>query len=207
MMFISRSPGFFLLSLSLSLSLLSCVAKQNEETMNQHSTDEFVNSLLYPPAPESSPDPLKLFRPLIGDWEWTGTDYLDDGRKLQTRGQWNFREVLYGNAIQDVFIFEDPGNNSQHHSFAEYGTTVRFPIDNGSIWRAVFVGPMNNIIRLLDATLIGNEIVHEGTNDKGHRIHWIFSNISEESFHWRGEYSSDGGKTWNLYEELEARKK
>ena len=175
--------------------------------MKQDLKDDFIQALLTSRLRQNHPDSLKLFAQFIGSWDWNGFDYLDDGTKMPTKGKWVFEWVLNGNAIQDVFIFEDPHNNTDQLSFVEYGTTIRFPIDDGKTWKVVWVGPMNKIVRTFDAKVVGTEIVLDGKNDKGDIVHWIFSEITESSFHWRGEYSSNSGESWNLYEEIDAKRK
>ena len=126
---------------------------------------------------------------------------------MPTRGTWIFEYVLQGHAIQDVFIFEDPHSSPKHHAFSEYGTTLRFPVGDGRTWKVVWVGPVNNVVRTFEAHAVGDDITLEGHNESGNPIRWVFSAITETSFHWRGEYSPDNGETWILYEELDARRK
>jgi hypothetical protein len=33
-------------------------------------------------------------------------------------------------------------------------------------------------------------------------MHWIFSDITPESFHWRSVRSTDDGETWEMREEM-----
>jgi hypothetical protein len=175
--------------------------------MKQNSNDDFIQVLLANSSRQNLPDSLKLFAPFVGSWEWSGFDYLEDGTKIPTRGKWIFEWVLNGNAIQDVFIFEDPHNKTNQLSFVEYGTTIRFPINDGKTWKAVWIGPMNRVVIVFDVKVIGTEIVLEGKNEKSNIVHWTFSEITESNFHWRGEYSSNGGESWILYEELDAKRK
>jgi hypothetical protein len=65
---------------------------------------------------------------------------------------------------------------------------------------------MNKAARIFEAKAVGGEIVLEGKNESDQPIRWIFSNIAENSFHWRGKHSADNGNSWILYEELEAKR-
>jgi len=174
--------------------------------MKQIAGDDFIQTLLTSKPLQNKSDSMKLFAQFVGSWDWAGFDYAADGSKTPTKGRWIFQSVLNGMAIQDVFIFEDPHGNKDQASYAEYGTTLRFPNSDGESWKAVWVGPMNKVVRIFEAKALGSEIVLEGMNDKSQPIHWIFSDITEDSFHWRGEYSADNGKNWVLYEELEAQR-
>jgi hypothetical protein len=53
----------------------------------------------------------------------------------------------------------------------------------------------------------GEDIVQLGTAPGGSKIRWSFSEITPDSFRWRGEVSSDGGATWRLNVEFLARRK
>lgn len=198
----------FLVNVILCAFFISnCATTIHNDRMKQTTCDDFVQSLLVKRSRQTVPDSMKLFGQFVGSWDWAGFDYLNDGSKLPTKGRWIFEWVLNGNAIQDVFIFEDPDSDKEHVSFAEYGTTIRFPTNDGNTWKAVWVGPMNKVIRILDARVIGSDIVLEGKNERGELIHWIFSHITETSFHWRGEYTSDSGRSWILYEELDTKRR
>lgn len=190
----------------LAICISDCTAKIHEDQMNQGTCNDFIQSLIIKKSHKDIPNSFKLFGQFVGIWEWAGFDYGNDGNKIPTKGKWIFEWVLNGNAIQDVFIFEDQNSNKSQVSFAEYGTTIRFPNNDGNTWKSVWVGPMNKVIRIFDAKAIGSEILLEGKNERNKLIRWVFSDITENSFHWRGEYPSDKGVSWLLSEELDARK-
>src|SRR6266511_3189796 len=52
---------------------------------------------------------------------------------------------------------------------------------------------------------VADEIIIDGKAADGTPTRWIFSEIKQNSFHWRGEKLVD--KTWRIYEELSARRK
>jgi len=189
-----------------ALLISACSKKIQEDDMKPITGDDFIQTLLTAKPLQNKSDSMKLFGQFVGSWEWSGYDYSGDGSKTPTKGRWIFQSVLNGMAIQDVFIFEDPRSVKNQVSYAEYGTTLRFPNSDGETWQAVWVGPMNKVVRIFEAKAIGSEIVLEGKNDKNQPIHWIFSDMTENSFRWRGEYSADNGNSWVLYEELEARR-
>jgi hypothetical protein len=47
----------------------------------------------------------------------------------------------------------------------------------------------------------------EGRTEDGALLHWIFSEITERSFHWRSVCSRDGEKTWQLREHMHVQRK
>jgi hypothetical protein len=52
----------------------------------------------------------------------------------------------------------------------------------------------------------GENIVQLGTGPDGRMARWSFSDITANSFLWRGELSDDEGKTWRLHVEFTARR-
>jgi hypothetical protein len=53
----------------------------------------------------------------------------------------------------------------------------------------------------------GNDIVQLGKADDGTETRWSFTNIAANSFRWLGEFSTDGGATWQLRAEFECRRR
>jgi hypothetical protein len=52
----------------------------------------------------------------------------------------------------------------------------------------------------------GGIIVLDGL-DEDPKERWSFRDITPDSFHWRGESSTDGGRTWFIEEEMRARRR
>jgi hypothetical protein len=158
----------------------------------------FVKALCAPgPLPERA-EKMRLYEPVLGDWEVEVIDYAPDGRRLTSRGEWHFAWVLEGRAIQDVFIVPPlesrrPGQATANN---RYGTTLRVYDPAADVWRITWINPVSGIHTNLVARREGNEIVHEGNDGDGSRMRWIFSDITPTTFRWRGERSTDEGKTW-----------
>jgi hypothetical protein len=49
--------------------------------------------------------------------------------------------------------------------------------------------------------LEGDRIVLRGVDTDGLPIRWTFFEMKPDSFHWQGEKSYDGGKTWKVEED------
>ena len=49
---------------------------------------------------------------------------------------------------------------------------------------------------------LGPDVVQEGTDEDGDSTRWSFSEIKSDSFHWKGELSTDKGATWRLIVEV-----
>jgi len=50
-------------------------------------------------------------------------------------------------------------------------------------------------------------IVQEGTQADGRLVRWLFTDVTGESFRWLGYYSADQGGTWQLEQEMLARRR
>ncbi len=53
----------------------------------------------------------------------------------------------------------------------------------------------------------GADIVQLGTRSDGQHLRWSFSEITPDSFRWRGEVSADNGATWRVNVEFTAQRK
>lgn len=143
------------------------------------------------PAPEHAEE-LMLFGRFVGAWDVDGAEIAPDGERTSWRGEWHFAWALGGRAIQDVLIV--PG--------LEYGTTIRFYDHEARNWQITWVTPVQRAVRRLVARPEGDDIVLEGVDLGGRLMRWSFSEITADSFLWQGRSSHDGGRTWQLEEEM-----
>jgi hypothetical protein len=178
-------------SLILTLTLALAVTATAQDTLPALLTDK--------PASENR-DKLMLFGQFIGSWSYEGVDYHDDGSRTTNKGQIHFHWVLEGRAIQDVWM-ETNGSGVPPEA---YGTTIRFYDPKTDSWKVTWINPGTGVVYPMIGRQIGSEIVMEATNRNGTLIHWIFSDIKPDSFHWRGEKLVD--KQWRVYEEVFAKK-
>ncbi|HLL28642.1 MAG TPA: hypothetical protein VKT73_13445 [Xanthobacteraceae bacterium] len=162
---------------------------------------------------------MRLYGWLIGRWEMDSVIDADDGTKQSgPRGEIHFGWVLEGRAIQDVWIL--PG--------VFYGTTLRVYDPGLDAWHILWSDPLRQVytrqigrarsqtgfIRLAAdqesrnraSPTSGDDIVQEGKADDGTPMRWSFTEITPDSFHWLGERSPNGGKTWKMQIEFFARR-
>ena len=147
------------------------------------------------PAPDRAAK-MGLYSWLIGDWEMDCVLHKDDGTKHKDVGEIHFGWVLEGRAIQDVWIF--PG--------VFYGTTLRVYDPGLDAWHILWIDPVMQAYPRQIGRARGRDIVQEGDDGRGTPTRWSFTEITENSFHWLGERSLDGGKTWQLQAEFFARR-
>lgn len=141
-------------------------------------------------------DEAKVFDRFIGTWDCDYTFYTADGKITHDSGELLFGWVLDGLAVQDIWITYPKNAGEQR----DIGTSVRYFDKKSKTWQVVFVNPVQGDITV-HGGMEGDRIVLRGNNHQGLQIRWSFNDIKLNSFTWRGEKSSDGGKTWFLQEE------
>ncbi|HYM04678.1 MAG TPA: VOC family protein [Stellaceae bacterium] len=153
-------------------------------------------------------DKLMLFGQFVGDWEFDAIRYKADGKVLRHKGDWNFRWILDGQAVQDLWVIPTLAERERTGAAADgFGTTVRCFDPKTDSWRVTWNGTVDPISTLLIARREGDEIVLRGQDEAGAPMHWIFSNVTKNRFHWRRVVSRDGGKTWIKQLEMDVRRK
>jgi uncharacterized protein len=150
----------------------------------------------------------RIYEPLIGSWRVRAVDMQPDGTRHESEGEWHFAHALEGRAVQDVWIApaRDRRSASSPKTFNRYGTTVRFYEPASRTWRIVWINPVSGAMQTLVGRASADGIVHEGTDSDGSRIRWTFRELTAHSFHWTGERSTDGGRTWQLSAEFFGRR-
>jgi hypothetical protein len=149
------------------------------------------------PFPELK-EKLELFGQFVGDWDILEDRlYEPDGSEIVLKGELHWGWILDGRAVQDVWMFYDESGRA-----IPAGTTVRFYDSNIDAWRSVWVTPEGHEVKTFVGRKVSDEVVLEGKNLEGELLRWTFSDIKRNSFTWRGEKSTDDGKTWTLTERM-----
>ena len=151
-------------------------------------------------------DELELFGQFVGSWDVAVTNYNPDGSAITIPAEWHFAWALGGRAIQDVWIAPSRAARERDGSDGEWGTTIRFYDPEIDAWRSTWLGPRHHVVMPFIARRIEDEIVLEGSFEEGVTTRWIFSDITSQSFSWRSVESRDGGATWTLNQQMEARR-
>lgn len=166
------------------------------QTVTPNSAKSIVGMLLSDrPAPDRAAK-MGLYAFLVGRWETEATIHLENGTKLDKRGEIHASWALEGRALQDVWTL--PG--------VFYGTTLRVYDPSSGNWHILWIDPVRQAYPRMIGRARGSDIVQEGTGDNGATLRWSFSELTPESFLWRGEISPDGGATWRLQVEIRARR-
>jgi hypothetical protein len=162
------------------------------------------------PAPEHA-EALMLYGRFVGDWDTDIVTHTPDGARHQGHGEIHFGWILRGHAVQDVWMM--PRRRERRADAAVmpvagnwYGTTIRVYDPALDAWRITWIDPATNACYQQIGRRRGEDVVQEGTTEKGALSRWRFTGITPDSFHWKGEASFDGGASWRLLVEVFARR-
>jgi hypothetical protein len=156
--------------------------------------------------PASGPHPdherdLMLFGRFVGEWR-VRIQMIQEGQiRYDERGFWSFAWVLDGRAVQDVLIAPNHATKSDLAGERSIGTTVRYFHPPSGEWHVVWFGATTGVVARLTGRAMGDEIWIEAEDD-GIRFRWVFTDISDDAFHWKGMASEDDGRTWTLLQEM-----
>jgi hypothetical protein len=167
------------------------------QTSNESQRQAMINILGSPHPNPAIGDEAQTFDRLVGTWDADFSFPHDDGTVSHKKGEIRFGWVMDGTAIQDLWISYPTGGKQQR----SIGTTFRFFDTNLKQWRIVFINPRFNYLVTAQGGRQGDRIVLHGLDTDGLPLRWTFSDITPSSFHWQGEKSRDGGKTWKVEED------
>jgi hypothetical protein len=175
----------------------------------EHRVDFF--SLLAAPGRSSDiPESADVYGWLCGSWDldvrcYRGVDVAAQGLK----GEVHAGRVLEGRAVQDVWIM--PRREDRHGEpdrlMNMYGTTLRSWDLSIQAWRIAWTNPVSGHREEQVGQWNGRDILQEGTRADGTKTRWTFTEITGDSFHWRGEALYPGKETWTLEGEFLARRR
>lgn len=151
-------------------------------------------------APEI-PESLDVYGWLCGSWDLQVVRY--GGIDVSTRGmtgEVHAARVLEGRAVQDVWIMPriaDRGS-AVDRGMNMFGTTLRSWDPSSQAWRIAWTNPVRGHREEQIGRWNGKNILQEGVRADGTHTRWTFTEITENSFHWRGEARYPGKDDWTL---------
>ena len=153
-------------------------------------------------------DKMQLYGRFVGDWEMDSVYYLADGTTRKGQGEIHFGWALQGRAIQDVWRIpgRDPNGPDDPSKSLMFGTTLRIYDPAIDAWHIIWSDPVKQYYSRQIGRARGADILQEGTDADGTPVRWSFTSITANSFHWHGERSHDGGKTWRTEVEFFVRR-
>jgi hypothetical protein len=151
---------------------------------------------------------LQLYGQFVGDWAADIIAHGPDGASHRATGEIHFGWVLEGRAVQDVWIIPRPAGAPAFPIAGNwYGTTLRVYDPTIDAWRIYWIDPGRSAFRRQIGRQHGENIVQEGTTDAGDFTRWSFSDITADSFHWRGEAKPSAATQWRLVVEVKAKRR
>lgn len=143
---------------------------------------EFINVLVSNGKSNLIPERDNLYGQFVGEWDFEWIDTLGTSGERHVKGEWIFAWVLEGTAIQDVFIC--PSRKARIKDYqpdAAYATTVRMYNPNTEAWDILYTELGG--ATLLEGRREGDKIVQTEVSEQ--KIKWVFSEITDTSFHWQ----------------------
>lgn len=149
-------------------------------------------------------DQAQVLGRVVGTWDVEYTDFAKDGKAIHRTGQFIVGWIMDGRAIQDLWIVNPSGKRKDREVY----TDLHYFDPQTRTWRATFVDPEHGSLARFTGGPVGNDRFVLETQDLGSQTNrWSFNDIRADSFVWRDEASSDGGKTWKLQSEYQMKRR
>jgi hypothetical protein len=200
-------------SISLFASLCASMAVQCPAATTPSSANGSVvaepllelSAVLMARAPHPSlGEQSQVFDRFVGTWEVQYQDILKNGRTLNRTGLFVVSWVMYGRAIQDIWIVDPSPGHAEREIYAD----IRYLDPKTHTWASIFIDPEHaSMARFSGGPVAADRIVLE-TSDLGAKLNrWSFEDIGPDAFVFRDKYTNDEGKTWTLQSEYHMRRK
>jgi hypothetical protein len=136
------------------------------------------------------PESADVYGWLCGSWDLDVRCYRGvnvAGYGLQ--GEVHAARVLEGRAVQDVWIMprSDQRQSDSDRAMNMYGTTLRSWDPTTQSWHIAWTNPVRGHREEQVGRWNDHDILQEGIRPDGTKTRWTFTEITEQSFHWRGE--------------------
>jgi len=171
---------------------------------------DFFHILRAPDRAPEIPESADVYGWLCGSWNLDVLHYraIDVSARGIT-GEVHAARVLEGRAVQDVWIMprRDERTADPDRGMDMYGTTLRSWDSSIGAWRIAWTNPVSNHREEQIGNWNGRDILQTGERADGTKTRWTFTDITNESFHWRGEALYPGQSAWTLEGEFLARRR
>ena len=141
---------------------------------------------------------------LVGTWDVAYTHFAKDGKTTHRTGEFIVGWVMDGRALQDLWIVHPSGTRKDREVY----TNLHWFDPKARAWRSAFVDPEHGSVARFTGGPVGHDRFVLETQDFGSdKNRWSANDIRPDSFVWRDEASSDGGKTWRLQAEYQMKRR
>ena len=149
-------------------------------------------------------DQAQVLSRLVGAWDVEYTDFSKDGKSIHRTGEFIVSWVMDGRALQDLWIVDPSGKRKDREVY----TTLHYFDAKSRTWHATFVDPEHGSIARFAGGPQGSDRFVIETADLGNPTNrWSFNDIGPDSFVYRDEASTDGGKSWRLQSEYQMKRR
>jgi hypothetical protein len=168
--------------------------------------DFLISADRSPDIPESA----DVYGWLCGSWDlavlrYRGIDVSAQG----LTGEVHAARVLEGRAVQDVWIMPRHADRAAppDRAMNMFGTTLRSWDPATRVWRIAWTNPVSGHYELQSGNWDGADILQTGRRVDGAQTRWRFTEITADSFHWRGEALYPDQGEWKLEGEFLAKRR
>lgn len=187
----------------IAAGLLSSLSADGDASATDPSLD-LTTALMATSPNRALGDQAQVLGRIVGTWDVEYTDFAKDGTATHRTGEFIVGWIMDGQAVQDLWIVNPSGKRKEREVY----TTVHYFDPKARSWRATFVDPEHGSIARFTGGPVGNDRFVLETPDLGSQTNrWSFNDIRSESFVYRDEASSDGGKTWKLQSEYQMKRR
>jgi hypothetical protein len=170
----------------------------------------FQTSLISPSRSTEIAESDDVYGWLCGSWDLEVVRYRGvDLRAERLTGEVHAAWALEGRAVQDVWIMprrDDRGAGTDRANNM-YGTTLRSWDPVIRAWRIAWTNPVSGHREEQVGRWNGCDILQEGQRADGTKTRWTFTEITANTFHWRGEALYANQQTWTLEGEFLAKRR
>jgi hypothetical protein len=168
-------------------------------------TEKFFGVLAADARAPEIPESADVYGWLCGSWDLTVLRYAgQDVSGTELRGEVHAARVLEGRAVQDVWIMPRRADRTANsdRTMNMFGTTLRSWDAAIRAWRIAWTNPVRPHREEQVGNWRGNDIEQNGERSDGTKTRWTFTEMTPDSFRWRGEALKPGESVWTLEAEF-----
>jgi hypothetical protein len=149
-------------------------------------------------------DQEKTFGRFVGTWQVEYMDVKKDGTQLHRTGLFIVGWIMYGRAIQDLWIVDPSPGHAEREIYAD----VRYFDPKTLTWPSVFFDlEQASMAKFSGGAASADRVVFQSSEIDNHLTRWSFDDTGPNTLEFRDQSSSDEGKTWKLRAEYHMRRK
>ena len=160
---------------------------------------QFVEALVSETRHPSIREDEDIYAPLLGSWNVTVREMLEDGREVRGEGECLFVRVLEGRAVQDVWITPPRAERATSSGYPKnrYGTAIRMFNPDSRLWQVIWLNPVSGAFDVLHSRVENGKIIQVGSGTTGGFICWTFERVARKEFHLVGRIRGENDE-WRI---------